>query len=179
MNKTEDIQRINIVLADSFERIKASLSEANDIAGLFENLFAGVEKEFEVPYVWLTLVDTKMTASVIAAVKSSDVLMDRVKVIKPELFREILPTGIKPVLVNKDLQPYYKLLPSTRKYFIKSLALVPFKIDEEIAGSWNNGDAERDRYAPEMGTDLLQNLAQVLSERLTELIATSNNKLSF
>lgn len=179
MNKTEDIQRINIVLADSFERIKASLSEANDIAGLFENLFAGVEKEFEVPYVWLTLVDTKMTASVIAAVKSSDVLMDRVKVIKPELFREILPTGIKPVLVNKDLQPYYKLLPSTRKYFIKSLALVPFKIDEEIAGSWNNGDAERDRYAPEMGTDFLQNLAQVLSERLTELIATSNNKLSF
>lgn len=175
MNKTEDIQRINIKLADSFERIKASLSEANDIAGLFENLFAGIEKEFEVPYVWLTLIDTKMTASVIAAVKSSDVLMDRVKVIKPELFNEILSTGIKPVLVNKDLQPYYKLLPSARKYFVKSLALVPFKIKEEIAGSWNNGDAYRDRYTPEMGTGLLQNLAQVLSERLTELIATSNN----
>lgn len=175
MNKTEDIQRINIKLADSFERIKASLSEANDIAGLFENLFAGIEKEFEVPYVWLTLIDTKTTASVIVAVKSSDVLMDRVKVIKPELFNEILSTGIKPVLVNKDLQPYYKLLPSARKYFVKSLALVPFKIKEEIAGSWNNGDAYRDRYTPEMGTGLLQNLAQVLSERLTELIATSNN----
>ena len=175
MNKTEDVQRINIILADSFERLKASLSEANDIACLFESLFAGIEKEFEVPYVWLTLIDTKTTASVIEAVKSSDILMDRVKIIKPELFQEILPTGIKPVLVNKDLQPYYKLLPSTRRYFVKSLALVPFKIKEEIVGSWNNGDAYRDRYTPEMGTDLLQNLAQVLSERLGELIATLNS----
>lgn len=175
MNKTEDIQRINIKLADSFERIKASLSEANSIASLFENLFAEIEKEFEVPYVWLTLIDTKLTASIIASVKSSDILMDRVKIIKPELFQEILPTGIKPVLVNKDLQPYYKLLPSTRRYFVKSLALVPFKIKEEIVGSWNNGDAYRDRYTPEMGTDLLQTLAQVLSERLGELIETLNS----
>lgn len=171
----EDIQRINIMLADSFERIKASLLEANNIAGIFENLFAGIEKEFEVPYVWLTLIDSKVSASVIAAVKSSDKLMDRVKIIKSELFQEILPTGLKPVLVNKDLQPYYKLLPSARKYFVKSLALVPFKIKEEIAGSWNNGDAHRDRYSPEMGTDLLQNLAETLSDRLTELVTALNN----
>ncbi|KQC06048.1 MAG: hypothetical protein APR62_08640 [Smithella sp. SDB] len=170
MNRMEDIQRTNIKLADSFERIKASLSEASDIAGLFENLFTGIEKEFEVPYVWLTLIDTKVTTPVIAAVKFSDILMDRVKIIKPELFQEILPAGVKPVLVNKDLQPYYKLLPSARKYFVKSLALVPFKIKEEVAGSWNNGDAYRDRYTPEMGTDLLQNLAQSLSVRLAELL---------
>jgi uncharacterized protein YigA (DUF484 family) len=180
INKTEDIGRINTKLTDSFERIKASLSEANDIAGLFENLFAGIEKEFEVPYVWLTLIDTKTTVPVIAAIKSSDILIDRFKAIKPELFCEILPTGIKPVLVNKDLQPYYKLLPSTRKYFVKSMALVPFKIKEEIIGSWNNGDAYRDRYTPEMGTDLLQNLAQSVSVRLTELVAAiNNNKLDF
>ena len=175
MNKMENIERINIKIADSFERIESSLSEAKDIAGLFEIIFTGIEKEFEVPYVWLTLIDTTMTAPVIEAIKSSDILTDRLKVIKPELFNEILPTGLKPVLVNKDLQPYYKLLPSTRKYFVKSLALVPFKIKEEIVGSWNNGDAYRDHYTPEMGTDLLQNLAQALSERLTELIAALNN----
>ena len=180
MNKTENIERINTKIADSFERIEASLSEAMDIAGLFEILITGIEKEFEVPYVWLTLIDTTMTAPVIEAIKSSDILVDRLKVIKPELFQEILPTGFKPVLVNKDLQPYYKLLPSTRKYFVKSLALVPFKIKEEIIGSWNNGDAYRNRYTPEMGTDLLQKLAQSVSVRLTELVAASNNdKLDF
>jgi uncharacterized protein YigA (DUF484 family) len=171
MNKTEDIEHINTKIAASFGKIETSLSEAEDIAGLFEILFAQIEEKFEVPFVWLTLVDTVNTVPVIAAIKSSDILQDRLKVITPELFREILPAGLKPVLVNKDLQPYYKLLPANRKYFVKSLALVPFKVNDEIAGSWNNGDAYHDRYTPDMETNLLQNLAQSVSARLTELVS--------
>ena len=171
MNKTEDIEHINTKIATSFDKIETGLSEAKNIAGLFEILFAGIEKEFEVPFVWLTLTDTVNNKPIIAAIKSSDVLQDRLKVITPELFREILPAGLKPVLVNKDLQPYYKLLPSNRKYFVKSLALVPFKVNDEIAGSWNNGDAYHDRYTPDMETNLLQNLAQSVSVCLTEFVS--------
>ena len=171
MNKTEDIERINTKIAASFEKIETSLSKAGDIAGLFEILFAQIEKEFEVPFVWLTLMDTVNNKPIIAAIKSSDVLQDRFKVVTPELFREILPDILKPVLVNKDLQPYYKLLPSNRKYFVKSLALVPFKVNDEIIGSWNNGDAYQNRYTPDMETSLLQNLARSVSVRLTELVS--------
>ena len=171
MNKTEDIERINTKIAASFGKIKTGLSEARNIAGLFEILFTGIEKEFKVPYVWLTLMDTINNQPIIAAIKSSDILQDRLKVITPELFREILPAGLKPVLANKDLQPYYKLLPSNRKYFVKSLALVPFKVNDEIIGSWNNGDAYQNRYTPDMETNLLQNLAQSVSVRLTELVS--------
>ena len=171
MHKTEDIERVNTKIAAGFGKIETGLSEAKNIAGLFEILFAGIEKEFEVPFVWLTLTDTVNNKPIIAAIKSSDVLQDRLKVITPELFCEILHAGLKPVLVNKDLQPYYKLLPSNRKYFVKSLALVPFKVNNEIAGSWNNGDAYHDRYTPDMETNLLQNLAQSVSVRLTELVS--------
>ncbi len=171
MNKTEDIELINTKIAASFGKIETSLTAAKDIAGLFEILFTGIEKEFDVPFVWLTLVDTANSKPIIVAVKSSDVLQDRLKVITPELFREILPAGLKPILVNKDLQPYYKLLPSNRKYFVKSLALVPFKVNDEIAGSWNNGDAYHNRYTPDMETNLLQNLARSVSVRLTELVS--------
>lgn len=171
MNKTEDIERINTKIAASFGKIETGLSEAKNIAGLFEILFTGIEKEFEVPYVWLTLMDTVNNKPIIAAIKSSDLLQDRLKVITPGLFREILPAGLKPILVNKDLQPYYKLLPSSRKYFVKSLALVPFKVNDEIAGSWNNGDAYHDRYTPDMETNLLQNLAHSVSVRLIELVS--------
>ena len=171
MNKTEDIERVNTKIAAGFGKIETGLSEAKNIAGLFEILFAGIEKEFKVPYVWLMLMDTVNSKPIIAAIKSSDVLQDRLKVITPELFREILPAGLKPVLVNKDLQPYYKLLPSNRKYFVKSLALVPFKVNNEIIGSWNNGDAYHDRYTPDMETNLLQNLAQSVSVRLTKLVS--------
>jgi uncharacterized protein YigA (DUF484 family) len=170
MDKRKDINVINAEIAARFEKIETRLPEAKNIAGLFEILFAGIEKEFEVPFVWLTLINTVNTAPIIAAVKSSAILKDRLNVVTPELFREILPAGLKPVLVNKDLQPYYKLLPSSNKYFVRSLALVPFKVNDEIMGSWNNGDASNNRYTPEMETGLLQKLAQFVSIRLTELI---------
>jgi uncharacterized protein YigA (DUF484 family) len=171
MNKTEDINSINTKISASFGKIEKDLSEAADTAGLFEILLTGIEKEFEVPFVWLTLMDTANNKPIIAAIKSSDVLQDRLKIITPELFHELLPAGLKPVLVNKDLQRYYKLLPSNRKYFVKSLALVPFKVNDEIAGSWNNGDAYYDRYTPDMETNLLQNLSHSISLRLIELVS--------
>ena len=146
------------------------MADAKNIAELFEILFAGVEKEFQVPFVWLTMKNTLTAAPVIEAIKSSNILKDRLSVIKPELFNEIIPSGLKPVLVNKNLNQYYKLLPANRKYFVKSLALVPFKMNNEIVGSWNNGDARLNRYTPDMQTNLLQKLAQSVSFRLNELV---------
>ena len=170
MHNKEDVEGINTKIAAGFENIEKKLAEAKNIAELFEILFAGIEKEFQVPFVWLTLKNTLTAAPVIEAIKSSNILKDRLSVIKPELFNEIIPSGLKPVLVNKNLNQYYKLLPANRKYFVKSLALVPFKMNNEIVGSWNNGDARLNRYTPDMQTNLLQKLAQSVSVRLNELV---------
>lgn len=174
MDKKEDIKRINEELAASFSKIEAKLQEDQTIAGLFETLFAGIEKEFTVPFVWLTLMDNEKAAPVIAAIKSSDILRTRLCVISPELFGQLLPSGRKPVLVNKDLQPFYKLLPSSSKYFVKSLAIVPFSIGDHIIGSWNNGDAVGDRYTPDMETGLLAKLAVSVSRSLTVLVEANS-----
>ena len=171
MDKTDEIRRINLEISLKFSNIEVHLSQAKSIAGLFETLFAGIEKEFAVPFVWLTLVDSENTAPVIAAVKSSGALKNRLNVIGPALFESILPAGVQPVLANKELQPYYKLLPPANKFFIKSLAVIPFKVNDEIAGSWNNGDVLSDRYMPDMDTGLLQKLGQKVSLRLTELVS--------
>ena len=98
-------------------------------------------------------------------------LKNRLKVISPDLFEHILPGGLQPVLANKELQLYYKLLPPANKFFVKSLAVIPFTINDEIAGSWNNGDVSSDRYLPDMDTRLLQKLGQKVSARLTELVS--------
>lgn len=174
MDKTDEIRRINLEISLKFSNIEVHLSQAKSIAGLFETLFAGIEKEFAVPFVWLTLVDKAENAPVIAAVKSSGVLKSRLSVIPPAAFEHILPAALQPVLANKELQPYYKLLPPANKFFIKSLAIIPFKVNDEIAGSWNNGDVLSDRYRPDMDTGLLQKLGQKVSLRLTELL--SGNK---
>jgi uncharacterized protein YigA (DUF484 family) len=173
MNENDEIQRINLEIADKFSKIEAQLYTAASIAELFETLFAGIEKEFSVPFVWLTLVDSENAAPIIASVQSSDTLRNRLNVISPVLFQQTLPAGLQPVLANKDLLPYYKLLPAVTKFFVKSLAIVPFQVGNEIVGSWNNGDVISERYMPEMETDLLRKLAEKVSVRLAELVAGS------
>jgi uncharacterized protein YigA (DUF484 family) len=172
MDKTDEIRRINLEIAMKFSKVEEQLSGATSVAGLFETLFAGIEKEFCVPFVWLTLVESEKAASVIAAAKSSAILKSRLNIISQALFEQILPAGLQPVLANKGLPPYYKLLPPTNKYFIKSLAIVPFQLRDQIVGSWNNGDVLSDRYMPEMETDLLQKLSRKVSARLNDLVGS-------
>ena len=176
MDKEEEIKRVNDEIDERFSRIGAKLQDAQDISGLFETLFAEIEKEFMVPFIWLTLINNKSTTPIIAEIKSSNILKNRFRVITPELFSRILSTVDKPVLVNKVLRSYNKLLPPNNKYFAKSLALVPFKVNGEIAGSWNNGDAVEDRYTPNMETGLLQKFAQSVSTRLTEIASASKRR---
>lgn len=170
MDKMDEIRRQNLEIAEKFSKVEKMLPQAKTIAGLFESLIAGIEKEFSVPFVWLTLIENKNTVPIITAINSSDMLKNRLNVISSVLFQHILPAGDKPVLANKELQPYYKLLPQSNKYFVKSLAIVPFKVNGEIIGSWNNGDVTSERYIPDMETDLLQKLAEKFSARLTGLL---------
>lgn len=170
MNKKENIERINTKIASGFEKIENKLAEAKDAAELFEILFTGVEEEFGVPFVWLTVADTKKNLRFIELAKSSGFLKDRLNIVKPDFFKEIFSAGLKPVLVDKNLTSYYRLFPEHRKYFVKSMALVPFKINGELSASWNNGDAVQSRYTPDMETNLLQKISRLISSRLDELV---------
>jgi len=170
MDKKDNIERINTKIVTGFGKIEKNLVEAKNIAELFEFLFTGIEEEFQVPFVWLTVADTKKGVPVIEAAQSSGFLKDRLNIVKFTFFHEIFTSGFKPILVNKNLTKYYRLFPQHRKYFVKSLALVPFKINGELIGSWNNGDAVQSRYTPDMETNLLQKLARLISSRLDELI---------
>ncbi|HOW57581.1 MAG TPA: hypothetical protein PKZ12_06235 [Smithellaceae bacterium] len=169
MDKVEDIQKINKEIAVKINKIEKRLAPVRKIRELFEELFAGIESEFAIPFVWLTLIESEKAAPVIAAVKSSEKLKNRLNIVSADLFAQVLPSGDKPVLANKDLQPYYRLLPPSNKYFIKSLAIVPFKIGNDVVGSWNNGDAVSERYLPDMETDLVRKLSAYVSGRLTEM----------
>jgi len=170
MDKKDNIESINTKIASGFEKIEKKLAEAKDVAELFETLFTGIEEEFNVPFVWLTIADTKKNMRVIETAKSSPFLKDRLNIVKPNFYKEIFSAGLKPVLVNKNLTNYYRLFPEHRKYFVKSLALVPFKINGELTASWNNGDAVQSRFIPDMETSLLQKLARSVSDHLDKLL---------
>lgn len=174
MGTEEDLQSINEIMAARFKKTEDVVVSAENIAELFENLLEGIEKEFSVPFVWLTIIDHEKAAPVISEIQSSEMLKSRYSVISQELFEKILPDGDKPVLANKDLQSFYRLLPPSRKYFVKSIAVVPFALDGQIIGTWNNGDADANRYEPDMKTDLIEALAARISRKLSQLVADQN-----
>jgi uncharacterized protein YigA (DUF484 family) len=169
MKQEDKLKQVNEEIARRFTAIKNKLSGASHIAGMLEILFDEVENEFQIPFVWLTLVDENKNATVIEAVKSSDKLKTRLNLISRAVFEILLKEGVKPVLINNNLKPYYKLFPQSKKYFAKSMAIVPLCLNDEIIGSWNNGDVSPERYAPDMDTDILEKFANLISNRLTEI----------
>lgn len=175
MIKEEDIKRINEEIAARFGRIEAGIASAETIASLLETLIDGIEKEFDVPFVWLTLTDHEKAAKVVAAAQSSNILKSRLSIVSQELLAKLLPDGMKPVLANTDLRRFYRLMPPARKYFARSVAIVPLALDGEIIGTWNNGDAVPERYMPDMDSTLLGALAERISAKLTELVAGKND----
>ena len=170
MSNGEDVRRINEILADRFNKIEAAVSGARSIAGLLEALLAGVENEFSVPFVWLTLLDDEDNDQILSELQLSNLLISRYSIVSRELLAGLLTNGMKPVLANDDLKPFYRILPPGRKYFVKSIAVVPLTLDGRLLGTWNNGDADANRYAPDMKTDLLESLAGHVSEHLTRLV---------
>lgn len=169
MKQEDELKQENEKIARRFTAIENELNGASDIAGMLETLFDEVENEFQIPFVWLTLIDESENAAIIEAIKSSDKLKTRLNLISRTVFEKLLIEGVKPVLINNNLKPYYKLFPQSKKYFAKSMAIVPLCLKDDIIGSWNNGDVSPDRYAPDMDTDILEKFANLISNRLTQI----------
>jgi GAF domain-containing protein len=100
----------------------------------------------------------------------SDILRDRINIIDPGLFHEILPDAARPLLASGDLRPFFRLMPPNVKYFLRSIAIAPLTCDGRLIGSLNHGDASPDRYGSGMETALLDHLARTVSEQLSRLL---------
>lgn len=71
MDKTDEIRRQNLEISAKFSKIGMQLPKVKNIAKLFEMLFEEIEKEFNIPFVWITLTDADNAAPIISAIKSS------------------------------------------------------------------------------------------------------------
>jgi len=114
-----------------------------------------------------------MSAGLVQALSSSGILADRLNIIDEASFLELSSRGETPVLANQDLNPFYRLLPRSKKFFIKSIAVAPLTLDGRVIGSINYGDAASMRYEPGMDTSLLQHLTGAVSSCLTRLLKTN------
>jgi uncharacterized protein YigA (DUF484 family) len=176
MEETSETIKKNKEIAEKFARIEAELPLFSEPRELFEKLLMRLHEEFDVPFVWLSIVNRPDVSSLVQTLRASGVLADRLNLIDEAPFLELASQGETPVLANKDLNPFYRLFPKNKKYFIKSIAVAPITLDGQIIGSINYGDAEHRRYEPGMDTSLLQHLTGEVSSCLTRLLkADSSN----
>ena len=165
-----DILKANEEISRKFGRIEADLAVCRGIGELFERLISGSEDAFGVPFVWLSLLRRPETQALLSPLGKSESLRDRINIIAPAPFLEILPDVAHPFLASGDLRPFFRLMPPNVKYFLRSLAIAPLTRHGCLIGSLNHGDASPDRYRQGMDTALLDHLARAVSKQLSRLL---------
>jgi uncharacterized protein YigA (DUF484 family) len=174
MKDMDDIKKKNEEIARKFIKIETALPSFPGAKELFEKVLLQLEGEFDIPFVWISIINRHYLTGVIQALKTSKIIKDRLNIIDEATFFTLIADGTKPVLTNDGLKPFFKLFPRKKKYFIRSLAIAPITLHQEIIGSLNHGDFSSLRYHPDMDTTLLRRLASNISIRLSEIIPRKN-----
>ncbi len=172
-----EILRHNEEVARKFFEIEKKILTILNYTDLFEVLLTEIRKKFRVPYVWISMIEKSEVSSFIQSLEASDLLKNRLNIIDKSTFTELVGMDTTPLLINKGLKPYFKMLPKSRKYVIKSLAIAPITLDGEIIGSLNQADISKVRFQPGIDTSLLEQLAVKVSLCLSNV--TAHERLQF
>lgn len=170
MDEHADILKTNEEIAKKINKIEKSLASFLNAKDLFEKLLVQIEEEFGIPFVWISVATETDFASLIRLLRASHIIKERLNIIDRITFLNIIGESTKPILVNNDLKPFFKLLPRKKKFFIKSLAIAPIIVNSEIMGSINLGDHSNLRYQPGMDTELLEQLVSNVSACLSNFM---------
>ncbi len=158
-------------IAQRFFEVEVSILSTLNFKDFFERLLTEIKEKFDIPYVWLSLIDENDVVPLIGELASSKIIKETLSIITRNVFSEITGNADGPLLNNKDLKPFYRMFPPNEKYLIRSLAILPITLNGEIIGSLNHGDPSSHRYAPGMDTALLERLAVKISICLSNVTA--------
>ncbi|MDZ4164828.1 MAG: hypothetical protein U1C55_06845 [Smithellaceae bacterium] len=169
MTDQNEYLKENEEITKRFNRLECSLTSYQSHLNLFAGLLRQIKHEFEIPYVWISLIDSPDWSELIRLMKLSPFLLERLNLIEKNVFTKLVGLGTAPLLANGDLTPCYVLLPPKVKYFMKSICIAPISCRGEIIGSFNHADYSPLRYQQGMDYTLLEDLMKKISARLTEL----------
>lgn len=171
MNALLDNLRNNERLARKLFDIEIEIFSQYDSRSLLERLLAKVEASFQVPMVWLVLVDTQATQLLKRHVERSPVLQQYTLWIDPGAAHRLPSSPIDPLLVNNNIGDYSAWLPpAVHTQDIGSMALAPLQLNGRLAGVLVQADADPDRWNPNMDTFFLAQLAVKTSLCMANLV---------
>jgi len=167
----------NEKIAKKFQTVETKILSILNFKDLFEVLLTEIREEFNVPYVWISMIRDSEVQNLIESLGKSELLKEHMNIVGRKPFMELIGDFRNPVLVNTNLKPYFKLLPRNKKFFIKSIAVAPITLDGQIIGSLNQADSSPSRFQPGIDTSLLEQLSLKVSLCLSNVTAHERLKL--
>lgn len=161
----------NEEIAEKFREIEASILSILNFKDLCEKLLAEISGKFDIPLVWLAIVEESPIFEYMKALENSDVLKSRIKFISEVDFQHLISGKVQPILANDRLHRFTFLYPDHLTFEPESVAIAPLSLDGRIVGSLNQGDGTPTRFEPGMDTTLLEHLALKLSLCLSNVTA--------
>ncbi len=172
-----DLVRRNEEITRQFHEIEIRILSILNFTDLFEVLLTEIIEKFQVPHVWISLIDSGEMPHLIHAMGDSDVLKARMNIIDRRTFRSLVPETAAPLLINRHLHRYAALLPQDLHLPTGSIALAPISLDGTLIGSLNQADGTATRFCPGIDTSLLERLALKVSLCLANV--TAHEKLTY
>jgi len=169
--------RVNEEIAQKFYLVETKILSILNFRDFFDVLLSEIRENFNVSHVWISIIKKSGLSKLISSAGSSDTLKEHLNMIDRTKFKELVGSTTKPILVNSNLKPYFKLFPRGKKYDIKSLAISPISLEGEVVGSLNQADISESRFQPDLDTDFLEHISVKVSICLSNVVA--HEKLKF
>jgi diguanylate cyclase (GGDEF)-like protein len=166
-----EIMRFNEGIARKFFAVEQEILAIDNFKGLFEELLFHIERVFAVPHVWVAIAEGSELSSMLTAAEPSPLLQQRLILVPGETLNSVFADKITPVLANQQLNRFYRFLPGSLRYQVRSLAIAPLTMDGQLVGSFNQGDSNPARYRPDLDTFFLAQLAVKVSLCLSNVTA--------
>lgn len=161
----------NEEIAGKFREIEASILSILNFKDLCEKLLSEISGKFDIPLVWLSIVDESPISEYMKAIENSDVLRTQTKFVSGNRFQSLIAGSLRPILANEQLDRFSDLYPDRIPFQPGSIAIAPLSLDGRIVGSLNQGDSNPKRFEPGIDTTLLEHLALKLSLCLSNVTA--------
>jgi diguanylate cyclase (GGDEF)-like protein len=161
----------NEKIAKKFYHIETSVLTVLNFRDFFELLLTEISQTFVIPHVWISIIQETEIAEQILAMQDSAILQSSTGFLTQENFMSLIGPCREPLLVNKNLERFNRLLPPASNYGLGSITLLPVFLGETTVGSLNLADTSKERFKPGMDTDLLSRLALKISLCLSNVAA--------
>ncbi len=154
-----------------FHLLESKILSVLNLRDFFESLLTEMMTIFQVPSVWVTVIENSKLARMIDCLAHSDIVRQRLTFIGKNDFYDLFQGRASPILINTELGRYRNFFPGGRIDPARSVALAPVFIDGETVGSLNQADANVSRFEAGMDTSLLEQLMVKISLCLSNVMA--------